>query len=304
MKESTKARWALAAVCVSWGTTYIAIALGVREMPPLLFGSVRFALAGAALLAYCLWRGDRLPSRAELPRLAAVAFMLLTVGNGTLAWAQQWVPAGVASLLVVTTPLWMVGFARAAGESVRPRALAGLLVGFAGLLIVLWPDLRVGEGRGFLWGCAGLLGSSCLWAYGSVYAKRRPFRTAGLMTVALQKLWASLFMLLIGLSRGEAPRWHPNQNAWLCILYLAVVGSIIGYSCYLHALAHLPTEQASIYAYANPVIAVLLGALILGERLDASVAAGGALVIAGVFLVNTARRGSEAAPALKAPSAA
>lgn len=297
MTAPSSAYWSLAAVCFFWGTTYIAIRIGVRDVPPLLMGSVRFLLAGAALLGWARSRGQAFPGRKDARNIVIVALALPTAGFGSLSWAQQWVPAGLAALLVAALPFWMLLFGALAGERFAPRALAGLAVGFLGLAVILWPDLaRLEPGDGFLRGVAVILSGSCVWAMGSIYSKKHPVRTGALMTAGLQNLLAGVFLAGAGLAGGEAARWAPTPASWGAILYLAVFGTIVGYTCYIHALSHLPTDVVSVYAYANPVVAVVLGVLILDERIDFHIATGTPLVLIGIWLVNTARGRREPLP--------
>ncbi|MFH1723448.1 MAG: EamA family transporter [Elusimicrobiota bacterium] len=291
MKEVAKAYWALAAVCLFWGMTYIAIRIGVRDTPPFLFASTRFLLAGCALLGYALVRGQKLPKGREWFDLAVIAFLLLGMGNGILTWAEQWVPAGIASLIIAFIPFWMVGFARLSGETVTRRAVGGLAIGLLGLAVLVWPDLRMsGLDSGFARGAGMLLFGSAAWSFGSVYAKWRQPRTGPVMTIALQQFVGGSFLGAVGLFRGEWAMWDPSAASWAALLFLVVFGSIVGYSCYIYSLEKLPTERVAIYAYANPVVAVALGVLLLGERLDAYMLLGTPLVLAGIYIVNTARR--------------
>jgi drug/metabolite transporter (DMT)-like permease len=289
----TKARLALACVCFFWGTTYFAIRLAVKDLPPAMFCAVRFLLAGVPLLLYELRRGRPLPHGREWRTMGVTALLLLCAGNGLLAWAEQWVPTGIASLLIVTTPLWMALFAARSGERIRPRTAAGLALGFVGVLAILETG-QASTGRQFLLACAGLLLSSVTWAYGSVYSKRHPTRASPLMTAAIQMLIGCALFAVIALVDGEPARWNASLENWLAIAYLAVFGSIVGYGCYLYALAHLPTAQASLYAYVNPLVAVLLGAAFLGERVGPRVLVGAPLILGGVFLVSSRGRGARA----------
>jgi drug/metabolite transporter (DMT)-like permease len=262
----------------------------VRETPPFLFSSIRFFLAGSVLLVYSLWRGAKWPTGSEWRVLLIVSFLLLGIGNGVLTWAEQWVPAGIASLIIIATPFWLVLFARISGEAVSPKAVVGLIVGFAGLLFLLWPDLSsFGFRGGFAMGALGLCFSSAAWALGSVYAKNNKPVSDPIMVIALQKIMAAVYQGVFGLCIGEAARWSLPAASFWAILYLAVFGSIVGYTAYIYALDHFPTEQVSIYAYANPLVAVGLGVLFLGERMDLYMLMGVPLVLWGIYLVNTAR---------------
>lgn len=262
----------------------------MRDLPPALFCALRQGVAGAVLLCWALWRGHALPRGRDWRDLAAVAVLLLVVGNGTLAWAEQWVPTGIASLIVVATPLWMAVFARLSGEPVGRRAASGLLLGFAGIGVLLWPDLgRVRPEAGFLKATLGLLASSAIWAYGSVYSKRRPARTEPVMSIAVQMLIGSGVFAALGVLVGEPARWRPTRESLLAVAYLVVLGSIVGYGSYIYALSKLSTVNVSVYVYINTVVAVLLGVLVLGERFDPFLAVGIPLALGGVYLVDRDR---------------
>lgn len=290
MTVRTKALWALAAVCFFWGTTYIAIKVGVGEMPPLLFSGVRFFLAGLLLSAFCLATGRRFPSARDRGSLAFAAVLMMCVANGVLAWALQRVPSGVASLVVALTPLWLVVLASAGGERVPPRGWAGVAVGLAGMGILLWPDLRSAELKpGFALGAGMLCCSTGVWAWSSLYQKRRPHSADPFAAVAFQKLVGGAAAILVGLALGEGPRWHPQADGLWALLYLTFAGSVIGYTAYLYALAHLPTERVAMYAYINPLVAVSLGILWGGEAADPHLLAGAPFVLAGVWLASTGK---------------
>lgn len=298
MPERRRALWALAAVCFFWGTTYLAIKTGVREMPPLLFSGVRFMLAGAILTVFSLATGRPFPRGGDRRRLVVAAVLMMAVANGSLAWALQRVPSGVASLLVSMTPLWLVVLARLGGERISGRGWGGVCVGLVGMLILVWPDLAgAGPRPGVALGAAVLCFSTGVWAWSSVYMKRRPHSSDPFAAVAMQKLAGGGAAVLLGLAFGEAPRWHPTAAGVWALLYLTLAGSLVGYTCYLYALKHLPTERVAVYAYANPVVAVSLGVAFGGESADLALLLGAPVVLFAVWLANT---GSGAAPRLEA----
>lgn len=296
MSEAGRARWALGAVCFFWGTTYYAIRVAVTDMPPALFCAVRFLIGGSVLAAFERARGAAFPRGEDLRHVLIVGLLLLGFANGTLAWAQQWIPSGIASLIVVTTPFWMVLFARTSGERVKPRAATGLAVGFAGLAVLLWPDLMLQHPGPYVMGSLALLCSSIVWAYGSILSKRRRVTTGAMMTIAVQMLAAGVFLGVVGLLRGEAARWHPTAASWLAVAYLIVFGSIVGYGSYIYALERLPTPQVAVYGYVNPIVAVFLGVLLLGERFDPYMVVGIPMVLGGVYLVHSSAPGSRERP--------
>jgi len=242
------------------------------------------------MLLYAARGIERWPAGREWLDLTLIALLLLVVGNGTLTWSEQWVPAGIASLVIAATPFWMVLFARLAGEKVPSRSVLGLSVGFLGMLVLLWPDIRAfAPGSSFTRGVLLLFLATGGWAYGSIHAKRRQPKADAVLTIALQQLVGGACLGVLGLLRGEAALWAPTSVGWAAIAYLAVFGTIVGYSAYIYSLEHLPTDLVSVYAYVNPVVAVLLGVLLLGERFDLYLACGMPLVLWGIYLVKGER---------------
>jgi drug/metabolite transporter (DMT)-like permease len=267
-----RALFAYLLVCVFWGSTYLAIRVGVAELPPFLFAGLRFFTAGAILFAGALALGDRAPRRAgDWVTLAIVGVFLLAGGNAFVVWAEQYTPSGVASIFVVTVALWMAFF-----DTIIPggsgdlswRVVAGLLLGFVGttLLVgaspreILHADLR---------GPIALTCASASWSIGSVYAKRHPTETSPYVGAAVQMLVGGLAVTLFGSLLGEWHAWHPSGRGLGAMAYLVVFGSIVGYSAYAYALRHASATIVGTYAYVNPVIAVLLGWLILREPVTA-----------------------------------
>lgn len=277
------------AVCVVWGTTYLGIRVGLEALPPALLGGVRWTLAGLLLGLVTVARGERLPIRALWPSLALQGLLMIGVGNGFVNWAEQYVASGLAAVILATSPFFMSGVEalRADGERLTRRTLAGLVVGFSGILVLVWPDVRLGGAAGlqFLVGVI-VLQLACLgWALGSSYSKRHPHGASVFGATAVQMLLGGLMMLAAGTLLGE---WDgvnfQGRGAW-AIVYLTLVGSIGGFVSYIYALQHLPIALVSLYAFANPVIAVVLGALLLNEPFGVRTAVAIAIVFAGMILV-------------------
>ena len=284
-----------AAVYTLWGSTYLAIRIGVRDLPPALMAGARFTIAGALLLAWLLWRRVPLPPRSLLLPIAVTGVLLLFGANWLVTWAELTVPSGMAAVIVANLPFFVAGIeaVRRDGERLSPVGVLGLLIGFAGMLLLMWPKLEgLGTGaRGiadFKGELALLLANLC-WAYGSIYARRRIRGIAPLMGVALEMLIAGVLLTAAGLLLGEAPRFHLTRTAALAVAWLIVAGSLCGYSAYIWLLHHVPAAKVSTYAYVNPIIAVFLGWLVLDETLEWRMAAGTAVILAGVAVVNTAR---------------
>jgi len=282
-----------AAVYVLWGSTYMAIRAGVRDLPPALMAGSRFLTAGAILLVFLLVRRVPLPPRAMLGPVALTGLLLLFGGNLLVTMAEITVPSGMAAVIVANLPFFMVVFEalRRGGERINALGLLGIVVGFAGMLILTWPKIRFlpARGLGGMKGEAMLLGANLCWTVGSIYSKHRVRDVAPLMAVALEMLIAGLALVALGLLLGEASRFHPTPRAVLAVAWLVVAGSLFGYSAYMWLLSHVPAVKVSTYAYVNPVIAIGLGALFLGEPIDGHMIVGTLVILGGVAAVDLAR---------------
>jgi drug/metabolite transporter (DMT)-like permease len=280
-------------VCVVWGSTYLAIRIGVGVMPPFLFAGFRFVTAGAVLLAGALAFGDRLPRRpAEWRTLAVVGTLLLTTGNAFVVWAEQYTPSGVASVFVVTVALWMAFFdALVPGGStrLRGRVLVGLAIGLVGtgLLVSVSPGEFL---RADLRGPAALTLAAASWSLGSIYAKRHPTTVSFYTGAAIEMLVGGTAALAVGTAVGEWRVWAVSPRGLEAMGYLIVVGSIVGYSAYGYALRHASATVVGTYAYINPVIAVLLGRVMLAEPITPRILMAMGLILGAVVWIHTAER--------------
>lgn len=219
---------------------------------------------------------------------------MIGLGNGGVIWAQQWVATGVAAVIVASTPFWMTAVEALlpGGERLSLRLVAALLVGFSGILLLVWPGLMfTGAARHqFAAGLASLQIACAGWALGSSYSKRHTRRDSPWAASAVQMLCGGLMLLLIGTARGEWSHLSVSMRSMAAELYLTLVGSLIGYSAYIYALRHLPIATVSLYAYVNPVIAVGLGTLLLGEPFGWRVVAAAAMVFTGMAMVRVSGR--------------
>jgi drug/metabolite transporter (DMT)-like permease len=254
----------------------------------MLMGALRWTVAGGLILAVLAIRGERLPSRDAWPSLTLLGILLIGFGNGAVVWAEQTIPSGLTAVLVAAVPFWMVGVERFMPDPDRltARRVAGLIVGFAGIVLLVWPELRVGGGRSFVVGVAATQLACVGWAIGSSYARRRGHHENVLATAALQMVFGGVCLLIVGVARGELAMLRFTTVTFGALTYLIVVGSIAGFSAYAYALKHLPVATVSLYAYVNPVIAVLMGTAILGEPLSPRLAVAGAVVLLGMALVS------------------
>jgi len=277
-------------VCLVWGTTYLAIRIALESIPPLLMAGMRYTTAGAALALILGARGERLPRPRAWPSLGVLGVLLLGLGNGGVVWAEQTVPSGLTAVLVATAPFWLTGIDVASGgERLTRRRAIGLLIGFAGIVALVWPELEFGNRPAFL---VGLVASqiACVgWAVGSLCARRRGHGHARdenvLATAAFEMLFGGLALLVAAAVHHEYASLTFTPRSASALGYLIVFGAIIGFTAYAYALKHLPVAVVSLYAYVNPVIAVFLGVMILREPFDLRDAMAAAVVFAGVAMV-------------------
>ena len=254
--------------------------------------AMRWITAGGLLTVVLALRGETLPARREWPALAVLGVLLLGFGNGAVVWAEQTVPSGLTSVLVATSPFWMVGIdaLMPGGEAITGRRILGLVAGFAGIVMLVWPDVRAGaSGHAFL---VGVISSqiACLgWAIGSSYARHRGRGHAReenvLATASFEMLFGGIALLVASVALHETSRLSVTPRTGGALAYLIFVGAIGGFSAYAYALKHLPVATVSLYAYVNPIIAVVLGTLVLQEPFGARMIVAAVVVLFGSALV-------------------
>jgi drug/metabolite transporter (DMT)-like permease len=289
---------ALITVYLVWGSTYLAIRVVVDTAPPLLAMGARFLAAGLLLAAFLLVRRGRSAlrvTRRQLGGAALVGILLLLCGNGGVAVAEQTVPSGIAALLVAATPLWLVVLRRLARDRIARLTLVGTLVGFVGIAVLVLPGgLTSPDGSPVrAWGLVVVVVAAACWALGSFLSSRIPMPGDAFVATTWEMLAGGVGLLLSGSVSGELADLDlgaVSGAAWAWLAYLVLVGSLVAFSAYVWLLAHAPISLTATYAYVNPVVAVLLGALVLGEPITAAVVAGGAVVVLGVGLVVTSER--------------
>jgi drug/metabolite transporter (DMT)-like permease len=288
-KERRLAWFAWIAVCLIWGTTYLGIRVSLETMPPMLMGGLRWTVAGGALAAYMATRGERLPRGSEWGSALLLGFLMLVLGNGGVVWAEMYVPSGLAAVVVASSPFWMAGVEafRGDGERMTWNTAAGFLVGFSGILLLIWPELVHGGpgGRFFVYGMIALQVACLGWSIGSSYSKRHGRNENVFSATAAQMLAGGAMMVLIGTARGEWTALSFSARSATAFIYLATIGAIGGFVAYTYALRHLPVSLVSLYAYINPIIAVALGVAVLGEPFTSRMAFAAALVFGGVAIV-------------------
>ncbi|MCC7359981.1 MAG: EamA family transporter [Anaerolineales bacterium] len=301
---------ALGTLYIVWGSTYIAIRIGVAEMPWALMAGTRFLLASAILLgALAMLRRPLRAGLRDLAVLGAAGVLLLGLGNGLLALGETIVPAGLAALIIATIPLWVAGLELLipGGERLTTAGWAGLALGLVGLGVLLMPQLLREQGAAVnLLGAGALLLSAVAWSLGTLLLRRRPVKLSPLAATGYQSLAGGLFNLLLALLLGQHWPAQVSSAGWGSVAYLVVIGSLIGMTAFTWLTRHLAPAKLVTYAYVNPVVAVLLGVGLLGETLDGWMAAGMIIILAALVIVSRARLAA-AAPksgaAVAAPAA-
>ena len=279
---------ALAVVYVVWGSTYLAIDLAVETLPSFLMLAVRFAVAGGVLYLLASRGGER-PSLVHWRSALIVGGALLLLGNGGVAYAVEHADTGVVALIVGSVPLWMALLDRIVyGQRLAPAAVAGLVLGFGGIAFLARPS---GDGSSLAGVIVVLLGSLA-WAAGSLYARKAPAPGNLLQGASMQMLAGAALLGVFGLAKGEAAEVSlaaASPTSLLALVYLITVGSLVGFSAYIWLLKSAPTHLVGTYAYVNPVVAVLLGALWLSEPITPTILIGGAAIVVAVALIVSAR---------------
>lgn len=299
---------AFAAVYVVWGSTYLAIRIAIESLPPLLMAGARFMLAGTLLYAIMRLRGEPAPERRHWGSTALIGMLLLMFGNGGVTLAERTVPSGVAALLVAMVPMWMVllEWLRPRGNRPAKRTIIGLVIGFAGMVLLVGPSGFAGGDRVDPLG-AGLVMVGCLaWAAGSIWSRGAPLPKSALLATGMEMAWGGFWLLLAGTVMGEWGAVDPSAfttRSVLAFLYLVVFGSLVGFTAYIWLLGVSTPARVSTYAYVNPVVAVLLGWALLDEPLSPRILGAAAIIVAAVAVITMGRRG-DAAPAAESARAA
>src|SRR5215470_6870626 len=291
--QSSRARLVLAfaAVYLIWGSTYLGIRYAIETIPPLLMMGIRHLLAGAFLYAWVRWRGIPAPRPREWTYPAIIGALLFLGGHGSLAWAEQRVPSGIAALLVATLPMWIVVLARAKGTERKftGRALVGLAMGFVGVGVLFGPDILRHGGEVNLVGAGMVLFGTFLWAVGTIWMRSVKMPESPAISSAMQMLGGGAALMIAAALAHETAGFHLSAvsgRSWIALAYLAVFGSIIAFTAYswLHMVAS-PSRVAT-YAYVNPVVAVLLGWSLASEPISMFTLIATGVILAGVALVN------------------
>jgi drug/metabolite transporter (DMT)-like permease len=278
-----------AAVCVFWGTTFLSIKISLETVPPFVLGGLRYVAAGVILAGILAARGRPLPARADWGQQAVLGFFMMVLGNGGVVWGEQFVPSGLTSVLIGTSPFWMVSVnaIMPGGDRLHVRQWFGLVIGFAGIVTLVWPEIAAGGARahGFVLGVIGVQIACAGWACGANYTRRHVMPHDVIGAAALQMIFGGAMMVAIGVGIGEWGRLSFTPRTAAAVVYLAVVGSVIGFAAFSYALQHLPVAIVSLHNFVNPVIAVALGTIVLGEPFHLRMLLAAAVIVVGVLIV-------------------
>ena len=291
-KKSTRAKafFALGLVCFFWGTTWLASKEGVQHMPALQLAGIRQSLGGLCYVIFFLGKGVRFPKGKEWLPIIILSFLNFMLSNTLSTWGVQYISAGLGSIIGSIFPLWLViiGFF-ITKTKLKTKTIIGLTLGFAGICVIFYEHLRDFLNPDFRFGIFLSLASTWSWAFGTIYTKKHAVRFNPYFGLGLQMVISGITLFTVSNLTNHALsiRDIPWQ-AWASIAYLVIFGSVLSFIAYLYALQNLPTEQASLYAYINPIVAVLLGWIIFSEKLTAFIIAGVLITLYGVYMVNKA----------------
>ncbi len=284
----TKALIALGMVCFLWGTTWVASRQGVQHMPAWQLAGIRQSIGGLLYIIFFISKGERFPRGKAWGPIVVLSLLNFFLTNGLSTWGVKYISAGLGAIIAATFPLWIVIINLFTSKTKIPLlAIAGLLLGFSGVCIIFYEHLHDFLNAGFRLGICISLAASWTWAFGTLYTKKQATAFNPYFSLGLQMLMSGIASTIVAVSTGNAiPVADIPWQSWLSIGYLATFGSVISFIAYLYALQHLRTELASIYAYINPIVAMLVGALLFNEKLTIFIGIGGAVILYGVYLVN------------------
>jgi len=291
-RPAWKTLLAFAIIYFVWGSTFLAIRIGVREVPPLLLAAMRFLTAGLVLYAWMIAKGEPSPSRRQWMAVSLIAIFIFVLDYGLLFWAEQRVPSGIAAVMLATIPVFMalseIIFLRT--QRLTLRLAVALLIGIGGVAVLVSRSLNLGGAPVDGVGAAALIIAAMSWSISSVLTRKLPLPPSKVMSSGAQMLAGGVFLTLVAAAFGEFRNFHPStvsRGAWFALLYLIVAGSIIGFTAYVWLIHHESPTKVGTYAYVNPVVAVLLGYFLGGEALGLRTILGTLFVLVSVLVITT-----------------
>jgi drug/metabolite transporter (DMT)-like permease len=294
-RPAWKTLLAFAIIYFVWGSTFLAIRVGVHEVPPFLFAAMRFLAAGGVLAGWMLAKGERIPSGRQWGSVLLIAVLIFVLDYGLLFWAEQRVPSGVAAVMMAMIPVFMAlsEIVFLGTQRLTVRLAFALLVGIGGVAVLMSHSLNLGGAAIDTTGAVALIIGSLSWSVASVLTRVLPLPESKVMSSGAQMLTGGLLLAVVAAALGEFRRFHPasvSRGAWFALLYLIVAGSIIGFTAYVWLIHHESPTKVGTYAYVNPVVAVLLGYFVGGEALGLRTILGTAFVLISVVVITTTKK--------------
>ncbi len=280
---------ALAVVCIAWGTTYLALRIGVLEFPPFLFSALRQIIAGILLVGGLFLFGKiKMPHKSVLINQAIGGFFMITLGNGLVGWAEVHVPSSVAAVICSMVPIWVILINLVIAKDEKPTfpIVMGLAIGLSGIILIFGENLSGFAVSGYVWGVILIVIANLGWAGGSIWMKRKNQESNPFLNAGLQMLFGGLLLLPVSAFFDDFQTIQWSNNVIYSLLYLILIGSVAAYACYSYAIKKLPVTIVTLYAYINPIVAVLLGWAVLGETLNLRVGIAIGVTLVGIYIVN------------------
>jgi drug/metabolite transporter (DMT)-like permease len=290
-KSSWMAYSALAVICLLWGTTFLAIRIGVMDIPPFLFAAMRMGIAGVLLISFMIFVAKvQLPSKEVIFGHALAGFAMFTLGNGLITLAEVHISSGVTAIICSMIPIWVTLINLGTSEDERPTfpVFLGLAIGLSGIVLMFGENLGEFSNPNYLWSLVLIFVANMGWSFGSVWVKRKSANsnTNTYMNAGLQMFFGGVFLFLASFVFDDYSTLNWTSASVWSLIYLIVFGSLIAYACFTYAVKKLPITIVSLYAYINPIVAVLLGTLILGEKFNLRIAVAMLITVAGIYIVN------------------
>ncbi|MFK5883555.1 MAG: EamA family transporter [Candidatus Izemoplasma sp.] len=288
MSENKKVLLAFIAVSFFWGSTYLAIKVAVEDQPPLFLASIRFIVAGLIILGYAKYKKVKFPETKNIMKMSLVGLFLVLGGNGFVVFAEQTIDSGVASLVVSTVPLFMVIFEVLVFRTAKISlfGISGILLGFVGVYYLISPH-NIGDIDSL--GAMMVVGAALSWAFGSVYSKTIKSKDTMVSGIGIQMLAGGIGQGVVSMILGEYNDINFTVNSTLALIYLLVFGSLVAYSSYIYVLSKWPASKAGTYAYINPIVALILGYLLLNEPLSLRIVVSMTMILVAVFIVQKSK---------------
>jgi len=279
----------LTAVCIIWGTTYLALRVGVTQFPPFLFSMIRFIFAGPILILIVAFSGTiTFPSKRTIFNQAVGGGFMMTLGISMVAWAEMYVSSGLAAIICSMMPIWVILINLTVNKEERPNwiIIMGIFLGLTGIVLIFGEHIGDFADSKYTFGIVLAFLANISWAIGSIWVKKKNENTNPFLNAGLQMTFGGLFLIPFSMIFDDYQTIHWSGDVMLALVYLILVGSVAGYACYSYAIKKLPMTIVSLYAYINPIVAVILGWLVLDEKLNTKIGVAILITIGGIYAVN------------------